>query len=319
MAYFKTGGHDIYFELHGEESAPPVVFINGLTQQTGLWKAHTDYLVERGYRVLLYDMVGQGKSSKPVLYQELDGHPPMLAGLLDHLGIERAYIAGISFGGAIVLKFALSYPERVLGLVPMSTFTEMDARLRWLGAALYEGMAKIGFEFLQNILMPLNVSSRWIEEKEEALPAMKRVGYNSNDLYSIQNLIESLNNFQPFTGSLPEIQAPTLIMNGEWDYLTPRWCHELMRQKIANSRLVLMPHSCHAFTLETPELTCRVLEEFVQSVDSGAWKGDQSVWIANEHFQDGDVLLPCRGDHTRGIPICPEPVKRATAKRGAAK
>ena len=60
------GHHQVHYELSGQPGQPVITFLNGLTQNANLWKSYAEYFVPRGYRVLAYDMLGQGRSSKPV-------------------------------------------------------------------------------------------------------------------------------------------------------------------------------------------------------------------------------------------------------------
>jgi 3-oxoadipate enol-lactonase len=303
MAFLKYNDHEIHYEIQGDPGTPVITFINGLTQRTQHWLKYAEYLNKAGYQVLTYDLLGQGISSKPVLFIDFEENPEILRSLLDHLNIEKAYAMGISFGGIIVLKFGIRYPERTKGLVPMSAFTEMNGQLNWIGLNLYEGMVRIGFEYLVSLLVPINFSASYIEKNKETLPAVIRTSFSYNDLYAIQNLIETFRNFKSFTPQLKKIECPTLIMNGEYDCLTPRWCHEIMRVNIKNSRLIVMQHTCHAFTLEIPEITCRVISDFVNQVETGKWVGDQSVWIASDDPESDVIAFRCEGDHTRAIPF----------------
>lgn len=302
MPHFDFRGHQVYYELAGPTGAPTIVFVNGLTQATRHWAGYRDYFSGRGYRVLTYDLLGQGESSKPVLHLDFDDNTEMLAALLEALGIDKAFVAGISFGGIIALKFGVRHGERLHGLIPMSTFSEMDAQLKKIGENLYLAMSRVGFEFLVDWFTVYNFSPRWIAANADAIPGLKRASSGINDLYAIQNLMESLMHFQGFTPELERIPCPTLILNGEFDALTPRSAHEILRQHIPGSRLVLMQHVYHAFTLEIPEITCRVIEAFMAEVLAGGWRGDQSVWIANDDPQGEPLLLPCPGDHTRALP-----------------
>src|SRR5450759_814243 len=141
------------------------------------------------------------------------------------------------------------------------------------------------------------------------MPTVKRSTANSNDLFSIQNLIESIRyvDKQGFTAELDRITCPTLIMNAEFDYLTPRWCHEKIRQHIKNSRLMLIQHAFHAFTIEFPEISSRLIREFILEVENGNWQGDQTVWIASDDPKAKEYAFPCEGDHMRALPFCKRP------------
>lgn len=303
MATIEIGKHRIRYELQGPQGGPAVTFVNGLTQYSDLWTPYASHFAACGYRALAYDMLGQGQSSKPVLGIELEGHAALLAELLEALGIARAHVAGISFGGVVALRFAIAHPAKTASVVAMSTFSELTPQLKLLGAGLYRALGQGGLPLLQDLLLALNFSSRWLGEHWEALPEMKRAGYVANDPYALQNLIESFTRFDPFTRELTSVACPSLILNGEYDCLTPRECHETLRKALPNSRLVLVQHACHAFTLEFPAITMRLLGEFFDSVESGRWVGDQSVWIAADDPHAPAALLPCPGDHTRALPV----------------
>jgi 3-oxoadipate enol-lactonase len=149
----------------------------------------------------------------------------------------------------------------------------------------------------------MNMSSEWLAANRARIPAMMRSGYIGNDLYALQNLMESFVTFKPLTPRLKEIRSPVLLMNGEYDFFTPRECHELMRSRLPNCRLLLIQRAYHAFTLEMPDVALRQIWEFVHSVDTGNWKGDGSVWIAADSATAATSAFPCRGDHLRAIPL----------------
>ena len=300
-AYF--GHHQVNYELVGEPGKPVITFLNGLTQNANLWKAYADHFVPRGYRVLAYDMLGQGRSSKPIIDIPLATHADMLDDLLTQLKIDKTHLASISFGGIIALDFAIRYGKRLHSLVAMSTFAELTPQLELLGAVMVQGLTDVGLPYLQSMLYPMNMSSAWIAANRERIPAMKRAGYIGNDGYAMQNLMESFATFKPLTPDLHKIKVPTLIMNGEFDFFTPRECHEVIRRHIANSRLVIIPRAYHAFTLEMPAVTMRQIEVFLDQVSKGRWQGDQSVWIASDDPAATEQWQPCAGDWMRAVQV----------------
>jgi pimeloyl-ACP methyl ester carboxylesterase len=301
--------HKVNYELVGDADRPVITFLNGLTQNANLWKSYAEYFVPRGYRVLAYDMLGQGQSSKPVIDISLASHADMLAELLGQLTIARTHLVAISFGGIIALDFAIRHGQRLHSLTAISTFAELTPQLEFLGAVMLQGLTEVGLPYMQSMLYPMNMSSAWIAANRERIPAMKRAGYISNDAYALQNLMESFVTFKPLTPRLHEIEVPTLIMNGEFDFFTPRECHELIRSKIRNSRLLIMPHAYHAFTLEMPAVTMRQIEEFLAQQNLGIWQGDQSVWIASEDTSAEIQWRACDGDWMRAV----RPVESAAA------
>lgn len=303
MPITQFGQHRVNYELVGEPGKPVITFLNGLTQNANLWKSYADYFVPRGFRVLAYDMLGQGRSSKPIIDIKLASHAEVLDQLLGELKIEKTHLASISFGGIIALDFAIRYSRRLHSLIVMSSFAELTPQLEFLGAVMTQGLTDVGLPYLQNMLYPMNMSSAWIAANRERIPAMKRAGYIGNDGYAMQNLMESFVEFKPLTADLHKITVPTLIMNGEFDFFTPRECHELMRANIPNSRLLIIQRAYHAFTLEAPAVTMRQIETFLEQVGSKQWQGDQSCWIASDDPAAPIQWLPIAGDWTRAVQI----------------
>ena len=295
------GHHQVHYELSGQPGQPVITFLNGLTQNANLWRSYAEHFVPRGWRVLAYDMLGQGRSSKPIIDIGLSTHAELLDSLLQQLDIDQTHLCSISFGGIVALDFAIRFGHRLHSLTVMSTFAELTPQLEMLGAVMLQGLAEVGLPYLQSMLYPMNMSSEWIAANRERIPAMKRAGYLGNDSYAMQNLMESFTGFKPLTPDLHKIEVPTLVMNGEFDFFTPRECHELIRREVKNSRLLIMPRAYHAFTLEMPQLTMRQVEHFLGLVRGNAWQGDQSVWIAAEDPAAEPPWLGCSGDWMRAV------------------
>lgn len=323
MSIFKYGSHEVFYQTYGEEDAPVIAFVNGLSMRTLHWMPMIENLCSSGFRVLVYDMLGQGSSSKPVLDMNFDNNADVLAEILDEIGTDSAYVSGISYGGVVALMFGYLHPEKSRGIIPISTFTEMDGQFKYLSYNLHRGLTEIGFGFYLDQLMPLNFTSGWIDEHSNVIDFTKRIAIADMEVYGIQNVMEQLADFTSITEEIAAIKCPTLIMNGEFDSFTPRHLHEIMRQQIKNSRLILVPKVAHAMTIEIPDLCCQIIANFIEEVESGRWNGDQTTWIANEELGAHPVAIPCEGDYLRYIPIelsrrCYEE-KRKTAASKATK
>ncbi len=302
MPFLALGSYRIRYELDGPERGPAYVLVNGLTQYAELWGAYRDALVAKGFRVATFDLLGQGESDKPGLFISQDDHVAALALLIDQLGDAPVFLSGISFGGLIALRYAIAHGNRLAGLVPMSTFAELSPQLLLLGNALRSGLILGGTSYLQDLLLPMNLSDAWLGPQLGNLEAVKRQGWLTNDVYALQNLMESFLDFKPLTSQLSAISIPTMILNGEFDFLTPRALHETLRLQIPDSALVIIPRAFHAFTLEQPALTADLLSRFAEDVLSGKWKGNRSVWIAPEKAGNPLIPFPPGHDHLRAIP-----------------
>src|SRR5438270_10435841 len=111
MPFAPVNGVDLYSEEAGEGT--PLVFSHEFAGSVESWEAQVRFFSRR-YRVITYNNRGYPPSSvpdDPSAYSE-EQLVDDLRALLDHLGIERAHIAGLSMGGAVALKFGIAHPER---------------------------------------------------------------------------------------------------------------------------------------------------------------------------------------------------------------
>lgn len=313
MPTVKHRGYDVYYEYYGKTSQPTVVFVNGLSMRTNHWEPFVKLLSAQNISVLLYDMLGQGSSSKPVLGTNFSDNADAISEVMDELNIDKAYVAGISFGGVVAQEFAFRYPEKTRGLIPISTFSELDGQLKLHSQNLYMAMTQIGFEGYLNLLLPLNFTSQYLDNMEDILAVSKRLSSLSLDVYGIQNLMESLRDFSSITEDIQKITAPTLILNAEFDIFTPRHIHDIIRKNIKNSKLMIIQHYSHAFTLEIPDIACRIIADFIDQVENDTWVGDQSVWVADDNVDSKEIAYPCEDGYLRFIP--PKKTKRSGSKK----
>jgi 3-oxoadipate enol-lactonase len=315
MPTLQHGRHSIYYEITGLDGLPTYVLVNGLTQYAALWAPYREALAAKRFRVVSFDLLGQGRSDKPSLFIEQDDQVAVLRALIKTLGDAPVFLAGISFGGIIALRYAIEHGDTLTGLVPMSTFAELSPRLLLIGNALRNGLILGGIEYLQDLLLPMNVSDEWLASRLDQLDAVKRPGWLINDLYALQGLMESFLDFKPLTARLGSIALPTMILNGEFDFLTPRQLHETLRTNIPGSALVIVQRAYHAFTLEKPGLTAWLLAHFAEEVLAGRWRGG-GVWMAPEQEGGGLARFPAGFDHLRAVPVRVAP-PRARRKRAA--
>ncbi|MGP0029826.1 MAG: alpha/beta fold hydrolase [Acidimicrobiales bacterium] len=113
--------HDrrLVYDTYGCDDDPVVVYLHGLLLDADLNRGIAQALAEQGYRVVLLDLLGHGRSDTPTHASEyrIDSYADQVVGLLDHLGVERAVLGGISLGANVSLFAATRYPGRVRALV----------------------------------------------------------------------------------------------------------------------------------------------------------------------------------------------------------
>jgi pimeloyl-ACP methyl ester carboxylesterase len=177
MPFLSHGSHRIRYELDGPESGPAYVLVNGLTQYAELWRGYRDALIAKDFRVLTFDLLGQGESDKPSLFIDQNDQVSTLRALVDLLGKRPVFLAGISFGGLIALRYAIAHGDTLAGLVQMSSFAELSPQLLLLGNALRTGLILGGTSYLQDLLLPMNLSDAWLGPQLKNLDAIKRQGW----------------------------------------------------------------------------------------------------------------------------------------------
>lgn len=115
---FVHHGHRLVYDVFGD-GHDVVVYLHGLLFDSELNDGIAEVLAEAGYRVVLLDFLGHGRSDKPGHAAEyrIDSYTDQVIALMDHLGIERAVLGGISLGANVSLFAAARHPERVRALV----------------------------------------------------------------------------------------------------------------------------------------------------------------------------------------------------------
>jgi pimeloyl-ACP methyl ester carboxylesterase len=117
-----SSGVSLHVEITGPDSGPPVVLLHGFPDSSRLWSNQVEKMAGAGFRVIVPDQRGYGRSDKPNEIEEY--HMVLLASdvvaILDGVGVERAAVVGHDWGSAIAWTVASFAPERVDRLVALS-------------------------------------------------------------------------------------------------------------------------------------------------------------------------------------------------------
>lgn len=126
----------------GPMNGPPVLFIHGFGGTARNFTLNIAPLAKAGFRVIAPELWGMGRSAKPRGRYSLDRWVEQLIGVLDRLGLQRAYIVGHSMGGAVAIRLAHRHPERVAKLVLVAPLGFGERRnVRFLRIATIPGVA----------------------------------------------------------------------------------------------------------------------------------------------------------------------------------
>ena len=116
--HFTYEDQELVYDTYGDGDRL-VVYLHGLLVDSDLNRAIADQLAARGYRVVLLDLLGHGRSDRPehATAYRIDTYAEQVMALLDELGVDRAVLGGMSLGANVSLFAAAEHPERVQGLI----------------------------------------------------------------------------------------------------------------------------------------------------------------------------------------------------------
>jgi len=244
-----VGDIRIHYDLRGDHQGV-VVLTHGLGGDLEFWTPHVDALAAH-HRALRWDLRGAGGSTKargpysPTLFAR------DLAALLDELEIPRAHLVGHSGGGVVSQRFALDFPDRVESLVLVSTSSEVGERAHLAWNRLADAIERGGFgserEPDTRGFGPSFAAARPDVVRELA----RRTRRNDPAAYAASARAFGGYNW---TAELGRIRAPTLILQGLSDQLTPPGGSVILARGIPRSRLIMVPEAGHNLPLEMPEL-----------------------------------------------------------------
>lgn len=292
---FSAQGQDLemaYMDVAPE--GPPkgtVVLLHGKNFAGDYWVETVRVLQAQGYRVVVPDQVGFGRSSKPLdLQYSFHALAGWTAGLLRALGVEEATVVGHSMGGMVATRFALSHADLARGLVlvnpigledwqQLTPYRDIDAWTERNRKATPEGvrayMSKAYFD------------GAWRSEWDHllAVQAGWAVGPDKEHMARLSAIHYDMIYTQPVVHELAQLQEPTLLVIGERDrtalnrdLVTPEQAAQLGRYEVLGERaaaaipeatLVELPGIGHVPQVEAPEQWRAALLDFV----AGQWGG----------------------------------------------
>jgi len=277
MPQIKTGdGVGIHYEECG--SGAPIVFVHEFAGDLRSWEPQLAHFSRR-YRCIAYNARGYPPSEVPESferYSQEHARDDVLA-VMDALGIQRAYVVGLSMGGFATLHFGIKYSNRALGLVvagcgygavpSQREEFQRDARAN-AKAMLEEGMAKAAATYGHRAarLQLKAKDPRGFDRFIRNLGEHSALG-SANTMLGYQARRPSL---YDLTAGMAQISAPLLVVAGDEDDATLE-PGLLMKRTIPHAGLVVFPRSGHALNLEEPALFNRVVEDFFHQVEAGRW------------------------------------------------
>ncbi len=208
----------------GKSRNQTIVLLHGGLAFGAYWKDTIHFLSKQGFRVIVPDQIGFGKSSKENIHYS----PYLLAKntkeLLDHLSVNNAIIVGHSLGGMLAMRFTLMYPNKVSKLVLEDPLGLEDYRLKIPYKSvdeIYKLSLHPTWESILNSHQALY--ARWNEKYAEYALAIYRISLNPQypKVAFVQALIYQMLYVEPIMYELANIKVPTLLLFGDQDRVAP--------------------------------------------------------------------------------------------------
>ncbi|MEU4226448.1 alpha/beta fold hydrolase [Nonomuraea sp. NPDC026600] len=251
----RLADHDTVVAQRGE-SGPPVVLLHGLGLDRRMWEPVMTRL-SAGRRVYAYDIRGHGAAAGSPSPFTMADTVRDLVGVLDALGLDRAHVVGLSYGGGIAQAAAIADPERFASLSLLATtdfpFGAFEDRAR---SAEADGMRAQIVPSLTRWFTPAALATdEWgVRYARECVlrgdPADWAAAWRSFKGLDVQ-------------GGLAGFEAPVLVLAGELDASTTPEIMAALAGRIPSAIYQELPGTPHMQTLERPELVADALDTFL--------------------------------------------------------
>lgn len=248
MPFVRADDVTVHYDLSGPAGAPVVLFTNSLGTNMNVWDAQVPAFIKT-YRVLRYDKRGHGLTDEtaPGTFT-LDRLADDVRALLDALAIDRVSYVGLSIGGIIGQRFAAKYPERLDALVLCATASHIGPRETWdtrIAAILREGMSGLVD----------GVMARWFTPATHAQHPEIIRGFGNMlrrtpaaAYAACCGIVRDANE----SADDARITAPTLIVSGADDAVTPPAAGAEMHEAIAGAQMIVLENAAHILCVEQP-------------------------------------------------------------------
>ena len=260
MEVVRANGLEIAYERAGEGS--PLVFVHGAAVDGRMWQPQLAALADE-FTVVAWDEPGAGRSSDVPADFDLPDYASCLAALVDAVALGPVHVAGLSWGGTVVLELYRRRPELVATLILIDTYAgwkgslpgeEVQARLEGLRQMLAEPA-----ELFDPTLPGLFAG----DPPAAFVPLLEEMAADVRPDHLRRQLLLMAEADQ--RDLLPQITVPTLLIWGEQDVRSPITVAHQFEQTIPAAKLVVIPNCGHVSNLEQPEHVNDAVREFCRA------------------------------------------------------
>ncbi len=249
---------------------PPVVLLHAFPLHAEMWAPQLACLSART-RVIAPDLKGFGRSDAPDdrSAYTMDNYAAEVAGLLEHLGVERMVLGGLSMGGYIAFAFLRRHAPMVAGLVLADTRAGADtAEVLERRTSQQEVVSSQGAGAVVDTLLAGLLSEHTRQHRPELVAQVRGLMVNPDAGYI--GGLEAMKGRPDATDELAGIDVPTLALVGEHDGPSPPDVVRGWQERIPGSRLVVLPGAAHLSNLEAADEFNAAADDFLLEVVGSA-------------------------------------------------
>jgi len=253
MPRANVGDIELFYQVHGDGF--PLLLIQGYSGGHDAWFFQTRAF-KKYYKVIVFDNRGIGKTQRSPIPYTVKTMADDAVGLLNHLGIERAHILGMSLGGIVAQEVAINYPEKVEKLVLVCTTTGED-EITNMHPDMLKAMGLKGGDTQPELRsLDFGKTTTAIVSLAFNKPLYRLINVPLVKLYmkrvDMEGLIQQMEAVVGHSTSdrISTIKAPTLVLTGTEDRVVSPHSSEEIAGRIPAARLVKLEGGSHAFFLE---------------------------------------------------------------------
>lgn len=230
----------------------PLVLIHGFPLCRKMWRPQAEALDRAGCRVITPDLRGFGESALSSVSLSMDDHADDIVGLMDHLGIDRAVVGGMSMGGYVLLNLLERYPERVAASLFSTTRAGGDDDAgKARRTALAEACRAQGIEPVAEAFRPLLFAPETLKDNPELVEEVCGWIRASDPLGAAAALI-AMRDRKDYVALLGGFSQPALVIGAEQDRAAPVEHSHTIAEGLPEAELCILHGGGHMVNLEQP-------------------------------------------------------------------
>ena len=262
MPFATSDKYRIHYECEG--TGPAIVLLHSFLCDGEMWSSQVNVLAAH-YRVINIDIRGHGQSDVADAPLDIYDLVQDVLAVLDQEQIPSAIWAGLSIGGMIALRAAITAPDRVSHLILLDTHAGTETGFKIAKYKTLVGLANLfGIRPLLNVVAKLMFGESTRAHRPELVSYWKEK-FAAMSLTSIQNMVNALCARDSLKTYLGQVRQPALVIVGKEDVSLPPPCSIALSERLASAHLTIVENAGHLSTLEQPEAINQTILEFLST------------------------------------------------------